>query len=51
MSTSNMHRTKYYLPRHKGYANEIELDDSSTNVQSLSIIQNPALVAKPYGKK
>lgn len=46
-----IYRTKYYLPRHKGYANEIELDDSSTNVQSLSIIQNPALVAKPYGKK
>jgi hypothetical protein len=46
-----LYRTKYYLPRHKGYANEIELDDSSTNVQSLSIIQNPALVAKPYGMK
>ena len=45
----HIHRTKYYLPRHKGYANEIELDDSSPNVQSLSIIQNPALVAKPYG--
>ena len=48
----NTRRTKYYLPRRKGYAaNDLELDDS-TNVQPLNIIQNPsALVAKPYGKK
>lgn len=50
-SALNTHRTKYYLPRRKGYAaNDLELDDS-TNVQPLNIIQNPsALVAKPYGK-
>lgn len=44
-------RTKYYLPSRKGYAvNDLELDES-TNVQPLSVIQNPSLVAKPYGRK
>ena len=48
----NILRTKFYLPKRKGYAaNDLDLDNS-TNIQPLSIIQNPsALVAKPYGKR
>ena len=47
-----MHRTKIKsgLPSRKGYAaNDLEMDESA-NVQPLSVIQNPALVAKPFGK-
>ena len=45
-----VHRTKYYLPKREGYAvNDLDMDES-TNVQPLSVIQNPALVAKPFGK-